>query len=120
MKARAIDAWVNVNMTELGRPDYLVQVASRYFKQGEDFFRNYEIGEMLELMDAASVERVILTTDAERPSPHVMKFAEQHPERFALGVHLDPRRGGTVSSLHSQGPRSPAHGERLIRCRGHP
>jgi predicted TIM-barrel fold metal-dependent hydrolase len=93
VKPRAIDAWVNVNMADLGRPDYLVQVASRYFKQGEDFFRNYEIGEMLELMDGAGVERTILTTDAKHPSPHVMKFAEQHPERFALGAQLDPRHG---------------------------
>ena len=66
--SRAIDCWVNVNMEELGTPDYLVQVASRYFKQGEDFFRNYEIGEMLELMDANGVERAILTTDPGRPS----------------------------------------------------
>jgi len=90
---RAIDAWVNVNMEDLGRPDYLVQVASQYFKQGEDFFRNYEPEEILEQMDRGGVRRAILTTDPKRPSPHVMKFAEKHPERFALGAQLDPRRG---------------------------
>jgi predicted TIM-barrel fold metal-dependent hydrolase len=90
---RAIDCWVNVNMEELGRPDYLVEVASQYFKQGQDFFRNYEVGEMLERMDRLGVERCILTTDPKRPSPHVMKFAEKEPERFALGAQLDPRRG---------------------------
>lgn len=93
MSRRVIDTWVNVNMAELGKPDYLVQVASRYFKQGEDFFRNYEIDEMLELMDVCGVVRAVLTTDPKRPSPHVMKFAEKHPDRFALGAQLDPRKG---------------------------
>ena len=51
MPVRSIDCWVNVNMAELGRPDYLVQVASNYFKQGEDFFRNYTIEETLKTMD---------------------------------------------------------------------
>ena len=50
---RAIDCWVNVNMADLGRPDYLVQVAKNYFKQGEDFFRNYTIEETVEEMEAA-------------------------------------------------------------------
>ena len=50
--ARAIDAWVNVAMAELGRPDYLVAAAEGLFKQGSDFFRNYSIEEMLEGMDA--------------------------------------------------------------------
>ncbi|MBW2314788.1 MAG: amidohydrolase [Deltaproteobacteria bacterium] len=90
---RAIDTWVNVNMEELGRPDYLVAVASQYFKQGEDFFRNYEVAEMTDLMDGCGVERAILTTDPKHPSEHVMKFAEKEPERFALGAQLDPRRG---------------------------
>lgn len=93
MRPRAIDGWVNVNMAELGRPDYLVQVASRYFKQGEDFFRNMTVEETVEMMDALGVEKSILTTDAHRPSEHVMAFVEKAPERFALGAQLDPRHG---------------------------
>ena len=81
---RAIDAWVNVNMAELGRPDYLVRVATDYFKQGSDFFRNYSIEETLATMDELGVEKAILTVDAARPSAHVLSFAEQHPAR----VHL--------------------------------
>lgn len=88
-----IDAWVNVAMEELGRPQYLVRVAEDTFKQGEDFFRSYGVAETLELMDQAGVERAILTTLPGRPSPHVLAFAEKHPERFALGAQLDPRRG---------------------------
>jgi len=90
---RAIDAWVNVNMAEMGRPDYLVRVATDTFKQGSDFFRNYSIEEMLETMDALGVEKAILTVDPGRPSAHVLSFAEKHPERFPLGAQLDPRRG---------------------------
>jgi len=89
---RAIDAWVNVNMAELGRPDWLVSVARDYFKQGEDFFRNYALDETLEAMERLGVEKAILTTDAERPSAHVLSFPAARPERFALGVTLDPRR----------------------------
>lgn len=93
MAERVIDTWVNVNMGELGRPDYLVQVAKSYFKQGEDFFRDYDIEETLAWMDEAGVERAILTTGAEKPSKHVLSFVEARPERFALGAQVDPRRG---------------------------
>jgi predicted TIM-barrel fold metal-dependent hydrolase len=91
--ARALDAWVNVNMAELGRPDYLVEVAARTFKQGEDFFRNWEVGETVAMMDRLGVEKAILTTDPGRPSPHVLSFVKAHPRRFGLGAQLDPRRG---------------------------
>lgn len=93
MAQRSIDTWVNVNMAELGTPDYLVEVAKNYFKQGEDFFRNYEIEETVEMMDALGVERAILTTDPAHPSHHVLSFAEARPDRFALGAQLDPRKG---------------------------
>ena len=33
MTVRAIDCWVNVNMSGLGRPEYLKEVAKNYFKQ---------------------------------------------------------------------------------------
>ncbi len=91
MGLRAIDTWVNVNMSELGTPDYLVEVAKNYFKQGQDFFRDYSIEETLEMMDALGVERAILTTDPRQPSKHVLSFADRHPERFGLGAQLDPR-----------------------------
>ena len=73
---RAIDCWLNVNMGELGRPDYLVEVAKNYFKQGEDFFRNYSIDETVALMDELGVEKAILTTDPIQPSEHTLSFAK--------------------------------------------
>jgi predicted TIM-barrel fold metal-dependent hydrolase len=92
LTTRAIDAWVNVNMAELGQPDWLVQVARNYFKRGEDFFRNYSIEETLEGMDRLGVEKAILTTAAESPSEHVLAFPKAHPDRFFLAVQVDPRR----------------------------
>lgn len=89
---RAIDTWVNVNMAELGRPDWLVAVERDTFKRGEDFFRNTSVDEALEMMDRLGVEKAILTTDAERPSAHVLAFPKAHPDRFFLGVQVDPRR----------------------------
>lgn len=93
MTTRAIDAWVNVSMGEMGRPDYLVQVASRYFKQGDDFFRNYSVEETLALMDEVGIEKAIVTTDVLRPSQHAMSFPAAAPDRFVLSAHLDPRKG---------------------------
>jgi len=90
--APVIDAWVNVNMAELGRPSWLVAVEQDYFKRGEDFFRNNTVDEIVESMDRLGIEKAILTTDAERPSPHVLSFPNARPDRFALGVQVDPRR----------------------------
>jgi uncharacterized protein len=90
---RAIDGWVNVNMGELGRPDYLVQVKDNYFKGGDEFFKNLSIEETLAQMDEAGVERAILTTDAIHPSKHVLSFPKTKPDRFALSLTLDPKRG---------------------------
>ncbi len=90
---RAIDCWVNVNMGAMGRPDYLKQVAANYFKQGEDFFRDYSVEEMLKMMDEIGVEKAILTTDSQQPQEHVVDFWKRHPDRFSLGCHVDPRRG---------------------------
>ncbi|MEN8181582.1 MAG: amidohydrolase family protein [Myxococcota bacterium] len=93
MAGQAIDCWVNVNMAELGRPNYMVRAAEDTFRQGDDFFRNYSIAETLEAMDALGVERAILTTLPGAPSAHVLSFSDKHPERFSLGAQLDPRRG---------------------------
>ena len=82
----AIDAWVNVNMAELGRPSWLVAVEQDTFKRGEDFFRNNTIDEIVETMDRLGVEKAILTTDAEQPSAHVLSFPNARPDRFSLGV----------------------------------
>ena len=102
MATRAIDGWVNVTMGEVGRPAFLERVATDTFKQGDDFFRNYSVDEMLEVMDEIGVERAILTTELRSPSEYVLSFTEAHPERFSIGVQLDPRGGmKTLRALES-------------------
>jgi predicted TIM-barrel fold metal-dependent hydrolase len=93
MTTRAIDCWVNVKMSDLGRPEFLKDVAKNYFKQGEDFFRDYSVEEVVKTMDELGVEKAILTTDPSRPQDHVLGFVEARPDRFFLGAQVDPRRG---------------------------
>ncbi len=93
MTVRAIDCWINVNMSSLGRPAWLKAVAKDYLKGGDDFFRDYSVEEMLKLMDGLGVEKAIITTDPHQPEKHVMSFPEARPDRFFLGAQLDPRRG---------------------------
>ena len=103
MATRAIDCWVNVNMAALGRPDYLKEVAANYFKQGEDFFRDYSVEEVVKTMDELGVEKAILTTDPARPQEHVLSFVEARPDRFFLGAQVDPRRGMKAAKISGSG-----------------
>jgi predicted TIM-barrel fold metal-dependent hydrolase len=99
---RVIDTWVNVTMGATGRPQYLVRVGKDYFKREQEMFQDISPGQLIEAMDAAGVEKAILSTTAEQPSKEVLAFAEQHPDRFAISVQLDPRRGmKTVRALES-------------------
>jgi predicted TIM-barrel fold metal-dependent hydrolase len=90
---RVIDTWVNVNMGSREQPEYLRRVGKEYFHREDEMFRDIAIDELLAAMDAAGVEKAILSTTAEKPSPDVLAFVEKHPERFALSAQLDPRRG---------------------------
>lgn len=90
---RAIDTFVNVNMGSVERPEWLVRVAEDYFNRADAIFKDIEIPELIAAMDAAGVEKCILTTEAERPAAHVLAFTRAHPDRFALSLSLDPRRG---------------------------
>lgn len=93
---RAIDTFVNVTMGSGERPEWLVRVAEDYFKRADQIFHDLSITELIEAMDGAGVEKAIITTTAENPSPHVLSFPEAHPDRFVLSVSLDPRRGMTA------------------------
>jgi predicted TIM-barrel fold metal-dependent hydrolase len=100
---RAIDAFVNVNMGSMERPAYLERVAAEYFKRSEQIFRDFTVEEMLATMDRVGVEKSILSLRAESPDPKVLAFTDARPDRFALAVYVDPRRGmpalGALSAL---------------------
>ena len=93
MSVRAIDPWVNVSMGETAAPPWLIRVKEDYFKGGDEFLQNIELEPLLAEMDDVGVEKAILTVDAGSPSDHVLSFARARPDRFALAVSMDPRRG---------------------------
>lgn len=89
---RAIDCWINVNMGETPPPEYLIRVKEDYLKGGDDFFRNFEPGDLLPEMDRLGIERAIVTLSVDAPSERALRFVEKAPERFSLGLGVDPRR----------------------------
>ncbi|HZS41556.1 MAG TPA: amidohydrolase family protein [Polyangia bacterium] len=90
---RAIDAFVNVNMGSMERPDYLQRVAEDYFKRADEIFKDLSIAELLDVMDRCGVEKSVLSLRAQAPSKQVLAFTEARPDRFVLAAYLDPRRG---------------------------
>lgn len=92
MSRGAIDLWVNVTMGGGRNVDYLQRVKQDYFKGGDDFFRDLSIAECLDAMDAAGVDRAVLTAPAHRPSPGLLEFVEKHPDRFSLAIMPDLRK----------------------------
>jgi predicted TIM-barrel fold metal-dependent hydrolase len=90
---RAIDTFVNVNMGSIARPEWLQRVAEDYFNRADVIFNDIAIPELIEAMDRASVQKCVLTTEAEDPSEHVLSFPRAHPDRFVLSLSLDPRSG---------------------------
>ncbi len=90
---RAIDTFVNVNMGSIERPPWLLRVAEDYFNRADAIFKDIEPAELIEAMDRAGVEKCIITTNAEDPAEHVLKFPRLHPDKFVLSLSLDPTRG---------------------------
>ena len=91
VKQKAIDCWINVDMGDGDPPDYLIRVKEDYLKGGTDFFRSFEPEELIPEMDRLGVERAIIVMPASAPTPRALRFVERHPERFSLGLGVDPR-----------------------------
>lgn len=89
---KAIDCWINVDMGEQAGLEHLVRVKEDYLKGGENFFRSFDPVDLLPEMDRLGIERAIVTVPADSPSKRVLRFVEEAPERFALGLAVDPRR----------------------------
>ncbi len=90
MTLRAIDPWVNVTMGEQKPPEYLIRVKEDYFKGGDEFFQNIEVDALVDQMDAAGVEKAILSIGTRNPSAHSLAFAEKHPDRVSYAVNVGP------------------------------
>ena len=57
MTVKAIDPWVNVSMGAMADTPFMQKVKEEYFKAGDNFFRNIEADELIELMDNIGVEK---------------------------------------------------------------
>jgi len=90
---RAIDCWVNTSMGDAVPPEFLQRVAENYFKRADAIFKSFTPDELVAQMDAAGVEKAIVTIASDHPLPQVLAFPKHYPERFSLSVVVDPRRG---------------------------
>ena len=88
---RAIDCWVNTDMGDGPKPEFLVRVKEDYLKGGDDFFRSFEPEALLVEMDRLGVERAIVVCGLHNEGSRALKCVEQAPERFAIGLNVDPR-----------------------------
>jgi len=112
-RPRAIDCWLNPSVgVSQYRPEFLVRVARDYFKREREMFAETPIAELLQQMDAAGVERAILTLDANDPQP-VAEIARTFPERFICSAVIDPMAG--MSALRLLERLVAQHGVRLAR-----
>ena len=89
----AIDCWLNPTwLAHDHRPEFLVRVAREYFKREKEIFEQTPIEELLRQMDAAGVERAIITIDAGNPGPFA-DVARAFPGKFICSAMIDPTTG---------------------------
>ena len=91
-EVRAVDAWVNPFTPEhaaANQPGFLRTVSREYFHREEEVFRGTPLDEMVARMDAAGIERGILTADVNDPGP-VVEMGSRYPGRFLYSVVVDP------------------------------
>src|SRR5262252_4007360 len=90
---KAIDCWLNMPTGMTGhRPEFLVRVARDYFKREKEIFEPTPLDELLRQMDAAGVERAIVTMDANDPE-HVHALVTAFPGRFIPSAVIYPTTG---------------------------
>jgi predicted TIM-barrel fold metal-dependent hydrolase len=89
----AIDCWLNpsTGMSNY-RPEFLVRVARDYFKREKEMFEHTPLEELLRQMDAAGIERAVLTMDGGNPEP-VAEIARSFPGKFICSTVVDPTSG---------------------------
>jgi predicted TIM-barrel fold metal-dependent hydrolase len=114
---RVIDSWVNAGMA--GPPtSWQVHVAKELFKRPvEDVFRKVPADELIAMMDAAGVEKAIVTLTVDKPDVEVLKYAEQYPDRLAYSALVDPRQGmNALRKLEGMAKAKPIRLARVIPC----
>ena len=112
-RPKAIDCWLNptTGLAEQ-RPEFLVRVARDYFHREKEAFTPTPIEELLRQMDAAGVERAIITMNPHDPEP-VAALARAFPGRFIGSTTIDPMAG--MEALRLLERLVATHGLRLAR-----
>jgi predicted TIM-barrel fold metal-dependent hydrolase len=109
----AIDCWLNPTWRAHDhRPEFLVRVAREYFKREKEIFAQTPLEELLRQMDAAGVERAIITIDAGDPEPYV-EVARAFPGKFICSAMIDPTAG--MAALRLVDTLVTKHDVRLLR-----
>src|SRR5262249_35079909 len=92
-RPKAIDCWLNlpVGFTDY-RPEFLIRVARDYFKREKEIFEPAPLPELLGQMDAAGVERAVITIDASNPEPFD-DIVRAFPGKFLPSAVVDPLQG---------------------------
>jgi predicted TIM-barrel fold metal-dependent hydrolase len=89
----AIDCWVNPSTGgQRHPPEFLVRVARDYFKREKEIFAETPIEQLLAQMDAARVERAVVTMNADDPEP-VHDIVRAFPGKFVSSAVIDPTTG---------------------------
>jgi predicted TIM-barrel fold metal-dependent hydrolase len=91
----AIDCWLNLSTGSRHPPEFLVRVAREYFKREKEIFAETPIEELLAQMDAAGVERAVLSMNADAPEP-VHDLVRAFPGKFISAAVIDPTTGMTA------------------------
>src|SRR5512139_2642740 len=101
-RPKAIDCWLNPAFRAHDyKPDFLVRVAREYFHREREMFEVTPLEELLRQMDAAGIERAVLTIDVNDPAPY-HEVRRAFPDRFLLSVMLDPLGGmATLRALET-------------------
>src|SRR5437867_959661 len=100
----AIDCWLNPTTGMAGeRPEFLVRVARDYFKREREMFAHTPTEELLAQMDAAGVERAIITMDRPCPRADGGAGAEFPRPLHLLGRHRPDHRDGGVAPGRAPG-----------------
>lgn len=87
MNPKVIDCLANVHFGETeNQPAFMEKVRDDYFKGPKTLYDPIDLAELLDEMDSHGVQRAILMDSLAKPSVTARKFAEAHPDRFALAV----------------------------------
>ena len=102
-KLRVIEPWIWVDLGERMKSGRDVlpfeeengidrrELSKKFFKQADiDFENNQDPAKLVAEMDAAGVERAIISIDPYDTSAHALTFAEKYPDRFFYQVGMKP------------------------------